>query len=75
MSWPLFLVAHAVGREPDAQLLLLPILVGQSLLSLILSNTLYALAFSIYFYVTHVGYRCEMQGVLDSVVSFLGVGG
>lgn len=41
------------------QLLLLPILLGESLWALILSNTLYALAFSVYFYVTHLGYRCE----------------
>lgn len=41
------------------QLLLLPLLLGPSVWSLVLSNTLYALAFSVYFYITHLGYRCE----------------
>lgn len=41
------------------QLLLLPLLLGPSVWSLALSNTLYALAFSVYFYITHLGYRCE----------------
>lgn len=44
-----------------SQLLLLPLLVGQSVWSLMLSNTLYAVAFSVYFYVTHLGYRCEYR--------------
>ena len=43
----------------DSQLLLLPLLMGQSVWSLMLSNTLYAVAFSVYFYITHLGYRCE----------------
>ncbi|CAM9798327.1 unnamed protein product [Hapterophycus canaliculatus] len=51
--FPLFIWLYVV------QLLLLPLLVGQSVWSLILSNTLYAVAFSVYFYVTHLGYRCE----------------
>lgn len=44
-----------------SQLLLLPLLAGQSVWSLMLSNTLYAVAFSVYFYVTHLGYRCEYR--------------
>lgn len=39
------------------QFFLLPIVLGSSLLSLIISNTLYAIAFSWYFYITHLGYR------------------
>ncbi|CAM9420983.1 unnamed protein product [Ectocarpus sp. 4 AP-2014] len=49
--FPLFVCLYVV------QLLLLPLLVGQSVWSLILANTLYAVAFSVYFYVTHLGYR------------------
>ncbi|CAM9317768.1 unnamed protein product [Discosporangium mesarthrocarpum] len=49
--FPLFVLLYVV------QLLLLPILLGRSIAALVLSNTLYAGAFSIYFYVTHLGYR------------------
>lgn len=39
------------------QFFLLPLVLGQSLLSLLASNTLYAAAFSWYWYITHLGYR------------------
>ena len=40
-----------------AQLLLLPLILKSSFLGLLLSNILYTLAISHYFYVTHLGYR------------------
>jgi len=40
-----------------AQFFLLPIVLQRGLVSLIVSNTLYALAFGWYFYITHLGYR------------------
>lgn len=49
--FPLFVLLYAV------QYFLLPVVLMPGLLSLILSNTLYAAAFSIYFYITHLGYR------------------
>ncbi|CAN0169536.1 unnamed protein product [Phaeothamnion confervicola] len=49
--FPLFILLYVV------QFLLLPVLLGKSFLALILSNTLYAVAFSLYFYVSHLGYR------------------
>ena len=39
------------------QLFLLPVVLGPSLLSLGVSNTLFAIAFGWYFYITHLGYR------------------
>jgi UNC-50 family len=39
------------------QFLLLPILLHKSFVSLLLSNLLYAVGFSAYFYITHLGYR------------------
>ena len=39
------------------QLFLLPLVLGPSLLSLGVSNTLFAIAFGWYFYITHLGYR------------------
>lgn len=48
---PLFVVLYGV------QFFLLPIVLGSSLLSLGVANTLYAVAFSWYFYLTHLGYR------------------
>ena len=39
------------------QLFLLPVVLGPSLLALGVSNTLFALAFGWYFYITHLGYR------------------
>ncbi|CAM9137050.1 unnamed protein product [Ectocarpus sp. 8 AP-2014] len=50
-------ISHENVHLFGPQLLLLPLLVGQSVWSLILANTLYAVAFSVYFYVTHLGYR------------------
>ena len=41
------------------QFFLLPIVLGTSLLSLGVSNTLFAVAFGWYFYITHLGYRGE----------------
>lgn len=49
--FPLFILLYVV------QFFLLPFVLGKSLFALFLSNTLYAAAFSIYFYVTHLGYR------------------
>ena len=40
-----------------AQFFLLPLVLGQTLFALLLSNTLYAAAFSWYWYITHLGYR------------------
>lgn len=39
------------------QFFLLPLVLGTSLLSLGVSNTLFAVAFGWYFYITHLGYR------------------
>jgi hypothetical protein len=39
------------------QFFLLPIVLGKSLVSLIISNTLYGAAFAWYWYITHLGYR------------------
>lgn len=39
------------------QFFLLPLVLGKSLLAFLLSNTLYAAAFSWYWYITHLGYR------------------
>lgn len=39
------------------QFFLLPLVLGDSLLALILANTLYAAALSWYWYITHLGYR------------------
>ena len=41
------------------QLFLLPIVLGTSLLSMGVANTLYAASFGWYFYITHLGYRGE----------------
>jgi len=48
---PLFVLLYGV------QFFLLPLVLGTSLLSLGVSNTLFALAFAWYFYITHLGYR------------------
>ncbi|KAL9183920.1 hypothetical protein ACHAXT_004776 [Thalassiosira profunda] len=48
---PLFVLLYGV------QFFLLPIVLGTSLLSLGVSNTLFAVAFGWYFYITHLGYR------------------
>lgn len=48
---PLFVLLYGV------QFFLLPLVLGTSLLSLGVSNTLYAIAFGWYFYITHLGYR------------------
>ena len=41
------------------QFFLLPLVLGTSLLSLGAANTLFAVAFGWYFYITHLGYRGE----------------
>jgi len=41
------------------QFFLLPVVLGTSLLSLGVSNTLFAVSFGWYFYITHLGYRGE----------------
>lgn len=48
---PFFLVSSVL------QYILLPILMGKSLVAMLLSNLLWAAAFTLYFYITHVGYR------------------
>eukprot|EP01082_Thalassiosira_pseudonana_P003795 g3275.t1.1.5e174189 g3275 g3275.t1 contig12:1758046-1758929(+) len=50
---PLFVILYGV------QFFLLPVVLGTSLLSLGVANTLYAIAFGWYFYITHLGYRGE----------------
>lgn len=49
--FPFFVMVYGV------QFFLLPLVLGTSLWSLVLSNTLFAVAFSWYFYITHLGYR------------------
>mmetsp|Transcript_28357 Transcript_28357/g.39909 ORF Transcript_28357/g.39909 Transcript_28357/m.39909 type:complete len:299 (+) Transcript_28357:156-1052(+) len=49
--FPLFIVLYVV------QFFLLPLILGRSLLALIVANTLYAVAFAWYWYITHLGYR------------------
>lgn len=39
------------------QFFLLPLVLGKSFFALIISNTMYAAAFSWYFYISHLGYR------------------
>merc|ERR1711957_1015505 len=48
---PLFVLLYGV------QFFLLPLVLGTSLLSFGVSNTLFAIAFSWYWYITHLGYR------------------
>eukprot|EP00804_Cyclotella_cryptica_P020565 CCRYP_003409-RA/>CCRYP_003409-RA protein AED:0.31 eAED:0.31 QI:139/1/1/1/0.5/0.4/5/1846/297 len=48
---PLFVILYGV------QFFLLPVVLGSSLLSLGVANTLYAFAFGWYCYITHLGYR------------------
>uniref|UniRef100_A0A7S1Y6X4 UNC-50 family protein n=1 Tax=Grammatophora oceanica TaxID=210454 RepID=A0A7S1Y6X4_9STRA len=49
--FPLFCVLYGV------QFFLLPLILGNSFLALVVANTLYAVAFSWYWYITHLGYR------------------
>jgi len=49
--FPLFVLIYGV------QFFLLPLVLGKSLAALLLSNTLFGVAFGWYFYVTHLGYR------------------
>jgi hypothetical protein len=39
------------------QFFLLPLVLGQTLVALLVSNALYTAAFSWYWYITHLGYR------------------
>ena len=43
--------------KDGVQFFLLPLVLGESFFALLLSNTLYAAAFSWYWYITHLGYR------------------
>jgi hypothetical protein len=54
--FPFFVMVYGV------QFFLLPIVLGTSVMSLIISNTLFAVAFSWYFYITHLGYRGTYTG-------------
>mmetsp|Transcript_111427 Transcript_111427/g.322131 ORF Transcript_111427/g.322131 Transcript_111427/m.322131 type:complete len:270 (-) Transcript_111427:455-1264(-) len=49
--FPLFVLLYGV------QFFLLPLVLGNSLFALLVSNTLYAAAFAWYWYITHLGYR------------------
>jgi len=49
--FPLFVMLYGV------QFFLLPIVLGPNFMAFFISNVLYAIAFSWYFYVTHLGYR------------------
>eukprot|EP00545_Synedropsis_sp_CCMP1620_P003293 CAMPEP_0119018912 /NCGR_PEP_ID=MMETSP1176-20130426/20565_1 /TAXON_ID=265551 /ORGANISM="Synedropsis recta cf, Strain CCMP1620" /LENGTH=261 /DNA_ID=CAMNT_0006973017 /DNA_START=101 /DNA_END=886 /DNA_ORIENTATION=+ len=49
--FPLFCLLYV------AQFFMLPLVLGQSLFALVVSNTLYAAALSWYWYITHLGYR------------------
>jgi len=49
--FPLFLILHVL------QFFLMPLLLIPSFISLVAANTLYAVALSYYFYITHLGYR------------------
>ncbi len=53
----LFACAPQTTTTDGVQFFLLPIVLGTSLISLIISNTLYAVAFAWYWYITHLGYR------------------
>ena len=52
--FPFFIMIYVI------QFFLLPLVLGASLFSLILSNTIYVIGFSWYFYVTHLGYRGKL---------------
>mmetsp|Transcript_21442 Transcript_21442/g.43560 ORF Transcript_21442/g.43560 Transcript_21442/m.43560 type:complete len:116 (+) Transcript_21442:2-349(+) len=52
-----FVRPNIVTGTDGLQFFLLPLVLGKSLVSLIVSNTLYAGAFSWYWYITHLGYR------------------
>lgn len=49
--FPLFLILYVV------QFFLLPLLLARGFASMLFANALYGLAFSVYFYITHLGYR------------------
>mmetsp|Transcript_29317 Transcript_29317/g.42543 ORF Transcript_29317/g.42543 Transcript_29317/m.42543 type:complete len:357 (-) Transcript_29317:442-1512(-) len=49
--FPMFVLLYAL------QFFLLPFVLGKSLFAMVLANTLYGIAFSWYFYITHLGYR------------------
>mmetsp|Transcript_45303 Transcript_45303/g.50786 ORF Transcript_45303/g.50786 Transcript_45303/m.50786 type:complete len:276 (-) Transcript_45303:161-988(-) len=49
--FPVFVLLYGV------QFFLLPLVLGKSLFSLVVSNTLYAAGFAWYWYITHLGYR------------------
>lgn len=47
----------AVHPIDGVQFFLLPLVLGQSLISMLVANTLYAAGFAWYWYITHLGYR------------------
>jgi hypothetical protein len=47
----------SLSRTDVVQFFLLPLVLGEGLIPLLLSNTLYAVALSWYWYITHLGYR------------------
>eukprot|EP00934_Nitzschia_sp_Nitz4_P008347 Nitzschia sp. Nitz4//scaffold6_size259037//205874//206774//NITZ4_001109-RA/size259037-augustus-gene-0.303-mRNA-1//1//CDS//3329556998//8337//frame0 len=49
--FPVFVLLYGV------QFFLLPLVLGQSLVALVVSNTMYAAGFAWYWYITHLGYR------------------
>lgn len=49
--FPLFVLLYGV------QFFLLPLVLGQSLIAMLVANTLYAAGFAWYWYITHLGYR------------------
>ena len=51
------IVIFDVALQDGVQFFLLPLVLGNSLMALILANTLYAAALSWYWYITHLGYR------------------
>lgn len=58
------LFPHKLAKTSDGvQFFLLPLVLGTSLLSLGVSNTLFAVAFAWYFYITHLGYRGKGHSV------------
>ena len=62
--FPLFCLLWGV------QFFLLPLVLGKSFLALIVSNTLYAAAFSWYWYITHLGYRGKNGDRIEIVFLF-----
>ena len=56
-SWNYFFCTRYFISKDGVQFFLLPLVLGESLFALFLSNTLYAASFAWYWYITHLGYR------------------